>query len=269
MRYFIIVFLCLHTGAVFAENTPTRAAYYLHERDTGLRLQTADGYFRACKAELVLGGFFEEGDAAVERLHAAIGHCSQALKLDPAHYNAKLSLAAGLSYEGKRLGKPRYPKRARALIQELIKQEPENPDAYGGLGTWHMSVSNAGFLARLVLKANFKKAKAHFETARKLGVQNCGLLLEHAKLLALDKKTTPETALQYTRAIYTKPAHLDTDALFIEKAHLLEAILKKSHKRKKDLRKAIEEIGAFPGIKGNYSAPAYNLNQLNTEAFTQ
>lgn len=257
----MVIFLYLHTGPVFADG----AAYFERERNIGPTLKTADGYFRSCKAELVIGGFFEAGGTAVEHLHQAITYCGMALKLEPDHYNAKLSLAAALSYEGKRLSKAEYPKLARKLLEQLTEQAPENPDAYGALGTWHMSVSKAGFLARLVLKASNKKAKLHFQTAHELGGQNCGLLLEHAKFLALDKKADPEIALKHTEAILNKPALLDTDALFIEKARLLKAILEKGYKRKKDLRKAISEISAFPGIKGNKSVPAYDLTQLGFE----
>lgn len=256
-----MVFLYLHTGPAFADS----AAYFESERHTGLALKTADGYFRSCKAELVLGGFFETGDTAVERLHQAITYCGTALKLEPDHYNAKLSLAAALSYEGKRLSKAEYPRLARKLIEQLIEQDPDNPDAYGGLGTWHMSVSRAGFLARLVLKASNKKAKTHFRTAHEMGEQNCGLLLEHAKFLALETKTDQKVALEHTEAILQRPPVLDTDALFIEKARLLKGILEKGYKRKKDLRSAIDKISAFPGIKGNKSAPAYDLTQLNLD----
>ena len=99
-----------------------------------------------------------------------------------------MSLAVALRFEGKRTSKTFYPKKARLLLEDLVKRYPDNATAYGALASWHSQVSAAGFFARIALGASRKKAKKLFREAFTRGAMDYALHIEYLKFMAVGSK---------------------------------------------------------------------------------
>lgn len=226
----------------------------------GRNAQSAEGSAHACRAGLVLGGFIDKGPAAIHSLHGAIHDCNEALKLDPKHYFAKMSLAIALSFEGKRLKRPAYPKRAKLYIDELIIQQPNNPLGYGALAAWHSEVSAAGFFARIALGARRKHAKAYFQKALRMGAVDFPLKFEYVKFLARGNKSDRQKAIIEGKKLIAEPIELALDKIL--KSHCANLVRALEINKKHALKLALRESMAFNDLIPERDIARFPLEQL-------
>ncbi|MFC3053693.1 hypothetical protein [Kordiimonas pumila] len=218
---------------------------------------TAESLRLACQTGLVIGGFFETGPEAVQSLHQALADCEAAIIKDPTNILTTVSLAAAISYEGKRLTSARYPHTSKKLLEKLVQENPNSAIALGALATWHSEVSAVGFAARLVLGASRKKATSLYASAFEKGLTDFGLRLSYIKFLA---RGTPEDmahALAQCAIMLEAPAQTAIDKILQQKMAILAVALQT--KDEKTIEAALEEISAFPTLKDYKKMPAYEL----------
>ncbi len=159
-----------------------------------------------------------------------------------------MSLAIALSFEGKRVKSIFYPKAARQLLENLLREHPDNALAYGALAAWHSQVSAAGFFARLALKASRKKAEKLFEEAFDHGVIDFPLRMEYLKFLAAGSKKEHIKAIGVAKALVAETVNSEFDRLLQKRAaELLEAL---HTEKKRNIKKAIKNISAFSTAEG-------------------
>ncbi len=247
MKKTFLVFLlfCTAVPQVFAD--AAKQAFvtgdYSTAIETGRHENSAEGLTIACRSNLIIGGFLTKDKSAANYLHAAIKDCIQALELESDYFDAQISLAIALSFEGKRIKSLHYPKVARQMLEKLIQTHPENAQTYGALAAWHSQVSAAGFFARLALRASRDQAAQLFQEARKQGVIDFPLTLEHLKFLAQGSNSDRQEALKLAEALIKYPTDTAFDRLLQKRSELLLSALNVGKKR--DIKKAIQHASAF------------------------
>lgn len=229
-------------------------------RDIGRKDRSAEGLTIACRASLVIGGFQKSDSRATENLHAAIDDCLLAYELDPTYFDAQVSLAIALSFEGKRKKRVFHPKQAKALLENLVERYPESAISYGALAAWHAQVSAAGFLARMALGASRKKAALLFDTAFDKGVIDFPLKFEYLKFLSLGSKKERQKATLYAKQLIAEKVGSYFDELLQKRAEQLHVALLTN--KKKTIKNAVKEASAFSNAEDWKKAPAYPKAKL-------
>ena len=225
---------------------------------------TADGHAASCQTGLVIGGFFDKGDAAARSLHRALEACEAALAIDRRHRDARISYAIALGFEAKRVKKAGYAKASRLLLEENVRVWPDYAIAHAGLGGWHTAVAEAGMLARMVLRAKRSLAKSALEKAIALDASDIGVRYEMIKYLALGKKAERKAALAQIAETLAITAEDAFDVYLKEKLLPLRRALEAGDK--KDIRAAVAEITAFNRIEEARAAAPYPLSALGDDA---
>ena len=233
------------------ENAPGWEAFVNSDFETALEQSkdggTADSYALACRSATVVGGYFREGDEAVDYLHQAIRYCEKALELEPTHLIGKMTYAMTVGFEGKRLTSPSYASVSKRAFEALPKEHPGSPMARAAIAGWHSEVHAAGFLARLALGPSLKEARNGFMEAFELGEVELPLRIEYAKFLARGKDEDRKRAIKVLEdVIASKPAH-GFERLLQSVAEKLIAAIESGKKRV--IKKTIEETSAFYGIE--------------------
>ena len=227
--------------------------------DQARKSGSADDLSLACRAGLTAAGYLKSGEEAVVMLHSAASDCEAALRLDPRHLEATLSLALAVGYEGKRLGKPGHATAARKIIERLIESYPKDPMPAAALGGWHGAVANAGFLARSYLGGSKKKAIEWFDHSRQLGEWDIALRFEYVKFLAMgNKKNRAEALKQIDLLLATEPL-LAIDRMLQDRTRLIRPAVVKG--RKRSIKGLVGSLTAFPGIKKQKNLPAYAFDE--------
>lgn len=264
MKAWIIIFLFAASSfANASEGNPARAldgGNFEQARTLGRQAGTAEGLTTACRAGMLIGGYQESGDAAIRSLHAAINDCYKATSLDPININARITLAIGVGFEGKRFQKPGLAKKSRKILEQIYKDFPNQPAAHAAIGGWHSEVSAAGFLARLYLGASRSKAKQYFAKAVLMGEADLPFTLEYLKLLARGNAKDRQAGLVLITEHETPPAESAVDRLMQDKMRLITKALKS--KDKKATKKAIATATAFNGIEKWRGIPPLNLDYI-------
>ncbi|MBV1900150.1 MAG: hypothetical protein KUG56_00610 [Kordiimonadaceae bacterium] len=233
---------------------------YLQARNNGRKAASANSLTIACRAGIIIGGFLSINDEPTKTLHGAIDDCLNALKISPAHFDAQMSLAVALSFEGKRISKTFYPKKARLLLEDLVKRYPDNATAYGALASWHSQVSAAGFFARFILSASRKKARALFHEAFTRGAMDYPLHVEYLKFMAVGSKKERQEAISVAQKLIEQAPVTALDQRLQGGCKIILAALQS--KRKKNIKAAIQKTSAFNYAKKWNKPPAYPTKPL-------
>lgn len=236
-----------------------KAGRYSETVDIGRAAQTADGYAIACRANLLSGGYELRGREAFDALQTAIADCEKALRLDPKHMDARLSLTFALGYEAKRLGSATLATQTRKEIEHLIRLYPGHPIPAAALGGWHGAIANGGFIVRLYLGGSHRRAGQWFDYAVELGVDDIYTLFEYTKYLAKRKKNDRAVAIAVLEDITTRTPETAIDANIIERAKTLLESLKNG--KKSDVRQAVIDLSAFPDIKEFKKEPSFDYDR--------
>jgi hypothetical protein len=136
-----------------------RAGQWRRAVELGQRLGTADGLALAARAQLapvLLAGALRADLSAVGRARQM---AQSALRLAPAHVEARLQLATARGIEARRMAVPLAlargaPQEVRALLEAVLAEEPGQAWALALLAAWHLeSVRQGGEAATRLLGA--------------------------------------------------------------------------------------------------------------------
>lgn len=233
------------------------AGNYAKARALGRQDGSADALMAACRAGMLLGGFYQSNIAATKSLHGAAQDCGRVIAQESQHLNARITLAIVVGLEGKRWRKPGFAKQSRRLIEKILADYPTMPAAHAALGGWHSEVSAAGFLARLYLGAKRKTADTYFESAIQKGEQSFAFYVEYIKFLARGQNDDRAEAASIGAVVLQRPANDAIDQLMKEKIFEMVAALNTGDK--KALRKAIASATAFNGIEKWRGTPVLDI----------
>ncbi|SDD31013.1 hypothetical protein SAMN04488071_0308 [Kordiimonas lacus] len=234
-----------------------KAGDFVRARELFAQAGTPDGFAAACRTGLVLGGFYQTGEASVRSLHRALDDCKAAVAIEPTHVDAHISYAIGLGFEGKRLKKAKYAKASLLLLEDLLVVSDDYGILHAALGGWHTSVYEAGFFARLALGGKRSKARAHFERAVALAPEDIGVRYEFIKYLAYGKSDERQEALTEIATLATLPVRDIFDRFLLQRAQDIGAMIEAEDKD--GLEAALEAATAFTNIREQKDQPAYPL----------
>lgn len=217
---------------------------FLHASLEAEKSHDLQGYTLALRAALAYGGHVARGQEAIEWLERADGLANKINAIDNHGLRNQLSIMLVVSYQGKKLRSVGLVKRAKGMIEGLIKDYPNEAMAYAALAGWNSEISAAGFLPKLVFGASRRKAREYFEKARSLDGTLIPLNLEYAKYLARGSKEERLRAHKQLISIINAAPKDAFERLLQENAtKLLKAV--KTDKKKK-IKHVIAEISAFP-----------------------
>jgi len=264
MKHAFLFLTLTLTAAVHADAMSAIEAFkdgnYEQARTLGLHEATAEGYTVACRSSLVIAGYYKQDKSATTELHRALSECIKALDVDPGYFEANISFAIALSFEGKRKRKTFYPKAARTLLEKMIVTHPENPLGYGALGAWHSQVSSAGLFARLALKASRKDAKAFFELSLEKGPVDFPLKVEQLKYLAVGTDDEQKQAVILANELGAEALN-NSFELLLQK-HAMNILAALNTGEKKTIKEAVKQATAFYNAKDWDEPNAYPKDKI-------
>lgn len=202
-------------------------------------------YDLATRAALVHGGYRARG-AEAEKWFARAEVLSNEAMASSENPGLRIRMTAALvlSYKAKQKRSVKMVNRAKRMIEDLIREYPDEAIAHGALAGWHSEISAAGFIPRLILGASRKKAGLSFEKARSLDDNKIPLNLEYAKFLARGGKSEQIKAQAILKKILAAEPHGDFEKLLKGKAQKILKAVKSGNKR--DIKRIIAENSAFP-----------------------
>lgn len=259
-KYLFAVWLLF--SSVSAHADPAGDAFYqgafYDARTLGQSTQSENGLMTACRAGMVVGGYFETGSAAVRSLHQAYEDCLKVVSMNPGHVNARITVAIITGFEGKRWQKPGLAKKSRRLLEALVAEYPDSAPAHAALGGWHSEVSAAGFLPKLYLGAKRSNARNYFSTATQKGEADFPFILEYLKFLARGDARERDLALAVARSIGEDKDLSAIDQMMIEKITALKDAL--ISENKDTIKKAIADATAFQNIEDWRDLPPLDVS---------
>lgn len=265
MKHCIIILLWLAVTPIAQASSPSLKAMiageFIQARTLGREEGTIDGLMTACRAGMVIGGYYEIDEKAVHSLHGAIDDCRAVLEKDVTHKDARITLAIAIGFEGKRWRKPGLAKKSRAMLEQVFEDYPDDYASHGALGGWHSEVSAAGFLAKLYLGAKRKMAQQYFNDAFSRKKSDLPLLLEYIKFMARGKTSDIELALSSAESALRVASNEAIDTLMHDNIGALQAALLSNDKT--IIKKAIAEATAFNGIEEWRTVPIASLDFLD------
>ncbi len=238
---------------------------FIKAREIALQGTTASSYTVACRAGLVIGGYFEQGETAVKSLHQATEHCLQAYKLDPHNLTTRISLAAAIGIEGRRTASVAKAKISKELIANTLVRYPNNPTALTAMASWYHEVAKAGFLARRVLGASYQKAESYFERSVLLKTIAIPEMFEAAKFYASGKRKNKKKSLELLTRLLSKQPTGAFDRIIQDQALGLHQALMDNDKRR--IKHLVKTQKAFAGIKHWKAIPKYDLPDFENGNF--
>jgi hypothetical protein len=262
MKYkFLFVLWLVTTGTCAHANAVVDAFYkgdFYLARTLGQSNQSENSLMVACRAGMIIGGYFESHTTAIKSMHQAYDDCRQIEKMNPGHINARITIAIITGFEGKRWQKPGLAKKSRRLLETLVAEFPESAQANAALGGWHSEVSAAGFLPKLYLGAKRSKAIHYFSTAKEMGENDLPFTLEYLKLLARGSKQERKQAQTVIFNIEKGTSLSAIDQMMLEKITGIKHALTIGNKGA--IKKAIAKATAFEGIENWRTLPPLDLS---------
>jgi len=146
---------------------------------------------RALLAHCITGS----GALDVRLVERAVRDAEAALRLDPAHGEARLQLAIALSLKSRDMDvmtawSAGYGQKGKTLAEEVLEADPANFYAHGFLAVWNLEVARrGGGVGAWILGASAESGRRHYERARALAPDDVGVHWQYARALAaLDLK---------------------------------------------------------------------------------
>lgn len=242
-------------AAVAAYHAASAASYSPSEfaaaRTAGRNAETAEGFTRACEAGLVLGSYFEQGEARILTLHGAIEDCARAIMSGDAGVDAYVSYAIGFGFEAKRLHNAGAATDSRKLFMDAVARFPDSGFAHAALAGWHSNVTREAGLGRVALGASRSDARRHFAIAIDLDPENLIIRFEQLRFLAAGDRKERRAAVDAAAHMSKMNARVGIEAFMLEKAQALAAALPAGEKA---IDAALGATEPFAGVRG--AAPA-------------
>lgn len=193
MRWTIALFLAL-TPAAFAEDEAhltaftegryEEAAILAQENTTPDHLAFAA---RSLLAEAMSAADFVPPPILIDEAEIL---ARTALETNPKHIEGRLQLAIALSLKARPLStreamRTGYGEDAKALVEDVLADDPDNPFAHGFLAVWHLEVRRrGGAIGASVLGASVKKGRRHYQSAIAASPGDASIHWQYARALA-------------------------------------------------------------------------------------
>lgn len=239
---YCLLFLTL-TTAVFSEDSRTLLAKgtYKQAIDYAKTSSDIDDKVAACQASLILKGHYGEKENYVQLVDEIVATCTAAIALQPDHIPARLMMAMAYGMKAKVLSQASHAKEAKKILEGLLRENPQNSNIQGSFASWHAEIARKGLMARSVLGASPKQARALFSRAFAQPVDNLALKLEYLKFLAHEKDYGAAKNL-YNQMMDT-PVKQAFDAVLKQSAtEIMRAV---ETKNRKAIKAAIKKAAPF------------------------
>ena len=122
-------------------------------------------------------------------------YARDALQADPNHIEARLQLAIALSLKARPLStreamRTGYGEQAKALVESVLEDDPDNAYAHGFLAVWHLEVRRrGGAIGGSIMGASVNKARRHYHAAILSAPEDASIHWQYARALtALNAK---------------------------------------------------------------------------------
>ncbi len=252
----LIVAACLLCSAARADDAAVAFADgdFAAARTAGRTAGTAEGQALACEAGLVLGSYFEKGEARVHTLHGAIEDCAEAIKSGDADARPYVNYAIGFGFEAKRLHSAGAASASKKLFVETVARFPGSGFAHAALAGWHSNVTRQAGLGRIALGASRDEARRAFLTAVSLDPENPMIRFEQLRFLAAGDRKDRRVAGDTAALMATMKPRDRFEAFVLEKSTVLAAALSGTEK---DIDAAIAATEPFAGLRG--AAPSLDF----------
>lgn len=171
----------------------------------------------------------EPEPALVER---ARKDADAALKLSPAHEEAKLQLAIALSLKSRSMDlldawDAGYGTRGRELAEDVLARDPDNFYAHGFLAVWNVEVRRrGGAIGASFMGAGVTEGRRHYEMAARLAPADIGVHWQWARALAaLDaRRNSAEALAALDKALAAQPQDHVQEVMQARAERLAEAL---------------------------------------------
>lgn len=193
MRWTIALFLAL-TPAAFAEDEAHLIAFTegrYEEAATLAQQSTTPDHLafaaRSLLAEAMSAPDFVPPPVLIDEAEIL---ARTALETNPAHIEGRLQLAIALSLKARPLStreamRTGYGEDAKALVEDVLADDPDNPFAHGFLAVWHLEVRRrGGTIGASVLGASVKKGRRHYQSAIAASPGDASIHWQYARALA-------------------------------------------------------------------------------------
>ena len=175
-------------------------------------------------------------------------YARDALQADPNHIEARLQLAIALSLKARPLStreamRTGYGEQAKALVDGVLEDDPDNAYAHGFLSVWHIEVRRrGGAIGASVMGASVKKGRAHYQTAIAQSPGDASIHWQYARALtALNAKKFRDEIEAALDAALTCGAETTLEHVMQDRARVLQTTLH-SQKRSVSERVASEML---------------------------
>lgn len=246
------LFCCFLVSVFFAQSAADAAGAFAAgdfaaARQAGESAGTAEGYSLACEAGLVLGSYFEAGEARIRTLHRAINDCAQAIRSGDAGAGAYVNYAIGVGFEAKRLHSVGAALNTRKLFTEAVMRFPDTGFAQAALAGWHSNVTREAGIGRVALGASREEARRRFAIAISLDPGNPVIRFEQLRFLAAGGREDRRAAVETAAVMAAMKPQGAFEAFVLERARALSASLAANER---DVDAAITATEPFEGVRG-------------------
>jgi tetratricopeptide (TPR) repeat protein len=213
-----------------------RQGQFAKAAELGRSAKGYDEFILATRATLALAAYQTKDRASAESLiDKALAYGQQAQALNEKPTDALLQQAIALGYRAKLRRSPTIAKSARALMEQALAREPDNPLALAALGGWNgEAVADlGGLIARTVLGARKDEAYRYYTAALRADPNNVSISIFYAfTLLRLNAKDNSAQATQLLNQALAQKAEDGFDALLQNQAREVLMFLAKKDSRR-------------------------------------
>lgn len=241
MRLLIALALFMMPAA-FAEQAPVDAAFsegkYRAAATQAQAEQSPDGLAFAARCLLAEAMSAPDHIPPQDIVVEAEALARQAIKENPSHIEGRLQLAIALSLRAHPLTtrqamRAGYGGDAKALVEAVLEDDPDNFYAHGFLAVWNIEVvRRGGSVGSAVLGASVKKAQRHYSAATKAAQSDPATHWQYARALtALNARKYREEIDAALLAALQAPAQTVLEQVMQDRAQTLKTALDTQKRR--------------------------------------
>ena len=241
MRLFLILLVWLMPAA-FAEDEAQSIAFAEGRYTDAITLAeaeiSADALGFSARSLLAEAMSVSDFDPPMGHAEAAEKLARKALDIDPNHIEGRLQLAIALSLRARPLSnrealRAGHGDEAKALVDSVLIDDPDNLYANGFLAVWHIEVRRrGGAIGASFMGASVKKGRAHYATAIAVDAGDASTHWQYARALcALNAKKYREDIEQALKAAIASPIETELERVMQSRAQALYDVLKSKPRR--------------------------------------
>lgn len=236
MRLFFIFWLFL-IPAAFAEEDAQLIAFSEGRYTDAIALAqteiSADALGFSARSFLAEAMSVSDFDPPLENIKSAEALARKALEIDPTHIEGRLQLAIALSLRARPLTnrealRAGHGDEAKALVDSVLTDDPQNLYANGFLAVWHIEVRRrGGAIGASFMGASVKKGRDHYAAAIAVDAGDASTHWQYARALcALNAKKYRAEIEQALKAAIASPIETELERIMQSRAQALYDVLK-------------------------------------------